>query len=84
MDFSMYGEVDMNQNKIIDLPTPTATTDAANKAYVDDKTWDWNDITTGTPPTFNQSTTGSAATVTQQSGTQHTQTATNGTEEQQV
>jgi hypothetical protein len=62
--FSMYGEVDMNQNKIIDLPTPTATTDAANKAYVDDKTWDWNDITTGTPPTFNQSTTGSAATLT--------------------
>ena len=33
--FSMYGQVDMNQNKIIDLPTPTATTDAANKAYVD-------------------------------------------------
>jgi hypothetical protein len=62
--FSMYGQVDMNQNKIIDLPTPTATTDAANKAYVDDKTWDWNDITTGTPPTFNQSTTGSAATLT--------------------
>ena len=33
--FSMYGQIDMNQNKIIDLPTPTASTDAANKAYVD-------------------------------------------------
>ena len=36
--FSMYGQIDMNQNKIIDLPTPTALTDAANKAYVDGAT----------------------------------------------
>jgi hypothetical protein len=50
--------------RIQGVDTVSATTDAANKLYVDDKTWNWNDITTGTPPTFNQSTTGNAATAT--------------------
>ena len=50
--------------RIQGVDTVSATTDAANKLYVDDKTWNWNDITTGTPPTFNQNTTGSAATLT--------------------
>ena len=36
----------------------------ATTAYVDAKTWNWNDITTGTVPTFNQNTTGNAANVT--------------------
>jgi hypothetical protein len=50
--------------RIQGVDTVSANTDAANRAYVDDKTWDWNDITTGTPPTFNQNTTGNAATAT--------------------
>ena len=50
--------------RIQGVDTVSAGTDAANRTYVDGKTWDWNDITTGTPPTFNQSTTGSAATLT--------------------
>ena len=33
----------------------------ATTAYVDAKTWNWNDITAGTAPTFNQNTTGTAA-----------------------
>lgn len=33
----MAGQLDMNSNKIIGLGTPTANTDAANKAYVDGK-----------------------------------------------
>jgi hypothetical protein len=59
------GQIVLNgTGRIQGVDTVSATTDAANKAYVDDKTWDWNDITTGTPPTFNQNTTGNAATAT--------------------
>ena len=36
----------------------------ATTNYVDAKTWNWNDITAGTVPTFNQNTTGNAATAT--------------------
>ena len=54
----------MNSQKITGLATPAASTDAANKTYVDAKEWNWNDITAGTPPTFNQNTTGSAGTLT--------------------
>ncbi len=32
---SMTGDLDMNQNKVIDLGTPTASTDASTKGYVD-------------------------------------------------
>ena len=32
---SMTGDLDMNQNKVIDLATPTANNDASTKAYVD-------------------------------------------------
>lgn len=32
---SMTGDLDMNQNKVIDLATPTASTDASTKGYVD-------------------------------------------------
>ena len=32
---SMTGDLDMNQNKVIDLATPTADNDASTKAYVD-------------------------------------------------
>jgi hypothetical protein len=31
----MTGDLDMNQNKVIDLGTPTASTDASTKGYVD-------------------------------------------------
>jgi hypothetical protein len=59
------GQIVLNgTGRIQGVDTVSANTDAANKAYVDDKTWDWNDITTGTPPTFNQNTTGNAATAT--------------------
>ena len=34
-DVSITGNLDMNQAKIIDLATPTASTDAATKGYVD-------------------------------------------------
>mgnify|MGYP003673644566 CR=1 FL=1 len=54
----------MNSQKITGLATPTANADAANKTYVDAKTWNWNDITAGTVPTFNQNTTGTAARLT--------------------
>lgn len=33
---SMSGPIDMNSNKITEVPTPQADTDAANKKYVDD------------------------------------------------
>ena len=33
----MTGELDMNNNKITDLATPTNNTDAATKKYVDDE-----------------------------------------------
>ena len=54
----------MNSQKITGVLNPTAAQDAATKAYTDAKTWNWNDITAGTPPTFNQNTTGSAGTLT--------------------
>ena len=34
---AMSGELDMNDNKIIDLKTPTSDTDATTKKYVDDQ-----------------------------------------------
>ena len=34
---SMSGNLDMNDNKIVDLKTPTDNTDASTKKYVDDK-----------------------------------------------
>ena len=34
----MTGNINMNNNKILNLPTPTTNTDAANKKYVDDNT----------------------------------------------
>ena len=39
-------------------------TQNAVKAYVDAKTWNWNDITAGTVPTFNQNTSGSSGSCT--------------------
>jgi cytoskeletal protein CcmA (bactofilin family) len=54
----------MNSQKVTGVANPTAAQDAATKAYTDAKTWNWNDITAGTAPTFNQNTTGSAATLT--------------------
>jgi len=45
---TMSGALSMGSKKITNLATPTATTDAARKAYVDDKTWAANDITSGT------------------------------------
>ena len=33
----MYGEIDMHQSKIINLPNPTSNNDAARKKYVDDE-----------------------------------------------
>ena len=50
--------------RIQGIDTVSATTDAANKAYVDAKTWNWNDITAGTVPTWNQNTTGSSGSCT--------------------
>ena len=54
----------MNSQKVTGVADPTAAQDAATKAYTDAKTWNWNDITAGTVPTFNQNTTGSARTLT--------------------
>ena len=54
----------MNSQKVTGVANPTAAQDAATKAYTDAKTWNWNDITAGTVPTFNQNTTGSAGTLT--------------------
>jgi hypothetical protein len=53
----------MNSQKVTGVADPTAAQDAATKAYTDAKTWNWNDITAGTAPTFNQNTTGSARTL---------------------
>ena len=53
----------MNSQKVTGVADPTAAQDAATKAYTDAKTWNWNDITQGTVPTFNQNTTGSAETL---------------------
>ena len=53
----------MNSQKITGVLNPTAAQDAATKAYTDAKTWNWNDITAGTVPTFNQNTTGFAETL---------------------
>jgi len=33
---TMIGDINMNSNKIINLPTPVVNTDAATKQYVDD------------------------------------------------
>ena len=54
----------MNSQKVTGVADPTAAQDAATKAYTDAKEWNWNDITAGTVPTFNQNTTGSARTLT--------------------
>lgn len=46
-NFMFYKTVSLNNNKIINLATPTAGTDAVNKNYVDTKTFDINTATTG-------------------------------------
>ena len=61
---TMSDAIAMGTNKITGMGNPTANQDAATKAYTDAKTWNWNDITAGTVPTFNQNTTGSAAILT--------------------
>lgn len=44
----MTGELDMGNNKIVNVPTPTAGTDAANKEYTDTKVTKSGDTMTGT------------------------------------
>lgn len=44
----MTGNLDMNGNRVTEVGTPTADTDAANKAYVDDALSDKQDTLNGT------------------------------------
>ena len=44
----MSGNIDMSTNKVTNLATPTANTDAATKKYVDDKECKFKDGTTTT------------------------------------
>ena len=39
-DDSMQGDFDVGNNKLTNVGTPTASTDGANKTYVDSNTWD--------------------------------------------
>lgn len=45
---TMNGQINMNSNKITNLSSPTSTSDAANKSYVDNKyTYSTVDLTPG-------------------------------------
>ena len=50
--------------QITGIDTVSNSTDAASKSYVDSMTWNWNDITAGTPPYTTANTTGSAGSLT--------------------